>query len=235
MNCDISISDLQNAINFIKMEKDLRTIGSSRMIMSLFFLAMAFMGKTHSVDVMTTTLCAALFVQGILLMTRPSPGLALADLIIIISVGVLAITANLKLWGLVIMEILLLLYLIFTIRRYMDDRKKIRLKPRPEVMAFIESTTRDLRHDNVPTQGNVIELGDQVWAYRILLSECMAIFVGRDDLFAQSRDEEVITLDSAGEGAEVYIVSTQYTKWRKWRISDDHYQRYLAWKGIPAG
>lgn len=235
MDCNANIRDLQNAVNFIKMQKDLKSRGSTGIIFPLIVVLAILTGKHQSVDGLLALALAVYSIQRLLMMTRPLPVLVLGDVIFIVLLGSYAIAANLNLWHLIIWGIILLLFLISTVRQYLDARRKALLKPGSEVMAFIESTAKDLRKDEVPDSDHIIELDDYGWAYRIFLGECAAIFVSRDDLFTQSRDEEVITLDSAGEGAAVYIVSTQYTKWRKWRISAENYQRYLAWKGIPAG
>lgn len=229
MNCDATIRDLENAINFIKMEKDLKPSRSS-IIFPLLAMIAILTGNLQPSSMLLAVALAVFVILGILMMARPSPSLLLADVIPVAIFGSYVIAADLSLWATIVLETILLLSMIFAPRRYLDAQRKVRLKPGPEVMAFIESTAKDLRQDKRPDSDDVIELHRQGVAYRILLGECAAIFVGRDDLFAQSRDEEVITLDSAGEGAEVYIVSTQYTKWQKWRISTEHYQRYLAWK-----
>jgi hypothetical protein len=97
--------------------------------------------------------------------------------------------------------------------------------------------TKDIRNRYAPTPNDIIMMSDKSSTWRILLREDMAVLVdmNSDQISVQSKDEDLLKAHPDSVNTRIVEVSSVATGSAKFQMSHEHYERYLAWKEIPAG
>lgn len=104
-------------------------------------------------------------------------------------------------------------------------------------MDLLKSMVKDIRNRYTSTSNDMIMMSDKSTTWRILLRGDIAVLVDMngDQISVQSRDEDPLKAHPDSLNTRIVEVSSATTGSAKFQMSREHYERYLAWKGIPAG
>lgn len=100
----------------------------------------------------------------------------------------------------------------------------------------MDSIIKDMETRDLSTSDDILELSYEKRKWRVLLGDRMAIFLATriSEIYVQDRNLDLFTLKSRNGIAETVTITSPATKDRLLEMPEEHYEHYLAWKGISA-
>lgn len=181
MESDININDLQIAANYISLKRHFVFSGVIGVICGIFFLVLAIIFSKH-MSLSTSLIVIFLITMGVLSISRPSPAIIIINCITWILIAALMITTTNDSTSKIMYLGLTIAYVVQTIDRYKDFRRKVPRKPTPKAITLINSMIKDMRTRDASTSIDIIELSyEKKEKWRVLLGKRVAIFLRLDE------------------------------------------------------
>lgn len=260
-----NLHDLQNAANFITLKNQLKSVGIAKIIIGLIMMIACTTPDSPRWNMGMITFGALFSMQGILILVKPSPIAVSMDFFgVAVFCGLIAIPAVQDARSLIPLSGMTLTMLIMAVRGYRIFRVKVPHQPTPESMSQIRSMIDDISPRDVDTSNDLIVMTEKVarnrvqeFVSRIAASlRAMMGMPGKQDSIEWRVSMGDLVVFVRGSGARVYVKSRDDMELSVlsdredmltvtapgdaenktlMQISPEHYRRYLAWKGIPAG
>lgn len=236
MNSNININELQIALEFMKMKRHLMFIGITSIVIGLLLLIIGGVLASQSKKLILIAIGLLLIAVGVLSIAKPSPVMWLIALLpwigIIVSSIIIAKDLISK-----IERCMPLIFLVTMIDFYLRFREKAHRRPTPEAMMIMDSAIRAIEVRNAPTSNNILEMNWGTMKWHIYLNEQISVLFdpSMSPISVLDRDHDLLTPRSRVDDTQMVAVTNVANRELFLHISDDNYERYLAWKGIQAG
>ncbi|MHB1459418.1 MAG: hypothetical protein ACYC0V_21105 [Armatimonadota bacterium] len=232
MDENVSISELQIASDFIKMKRHLMFIGITSIMFGLILLSIAGLLAPQSGKLIIMIAIGVLFTAvGILSIAKPSPVMILIAFLPWVGIIVSSIILEKDLISKIV-RCMTLLCLITMMNFYLGFRRKVLRKPTPEAMAIMDPATEAVEMRDISASDYILEMNWGTMKWRVYLSEHLSVLFGPDKspISVLDRDQDLFAPRSRTGDTQMVGVTNEAKREIYLHISDEHYQRYLAWK-----
>lgn len=237
MDNNLSIQDLQIASDFIVMKRHLNLMGVFDIVIGTFLVILLSVFSIQSGELYLLSIGILLITTGILSIIKTSPVMIFIDILPWIGLLVSAIILKEDIIGKIQGSLITLGFIFITNNLYQRFRQKVPRKPAPEAMAIMDQAIEFVEMRDISAFNDIIEMNWGTMKWRVYLGEEVSVLFdpSRSPISVLDRDKDLLAPRSRTDDTQMVGVTNEAKKDLYLHISDEHYQRYLAWKGTPAG
>lgn len=240
MDNNVNSYEMQKAANYISVQDRLVRVGTIGIMFGAAAICIGFFTNIPTAKLIILAIGILLLAEGILILTMPSP-----DQVLITSssfaafflwiIIVHAIHSHHLWWfitGVYLLSVAIKTFEIYG--KYMNISAQ---EPTPESIKSMRLIIKNIAARDETAFEDIIEMKYKDYNWKILLGKHTAVFIRgiRGRAFIRNREDVVFVLQPDKNDSQFVSLSIEMTEDQPAKMSKEHYERYLVWKGIPSG